>query len=159
MGKIGDLWVKLGLKKDEYSKAGEKGITEPMITYDIYGGKSGTAKNGYSVAWNTYIPKRATQCKNFGTSNNYERLVNSGKQAFTDSSTMIGANGEWTASGTAAAKCKLDSPNISIATSVGVIATDKGYDLTFGAGADIFRKREMIVRNNKTYIIKWYELY
>ena len=142
------------------SQEGEKGITEPLVTYNIYGTDATDEKaNAYSIAWNTYIPKKATECKNFGTSNNYERLVNSGKQAFTDSSTMIGANGEWTASGTAAAKCKLDSPNISIATSVGVIATDKGYDLTFGAGADIFRKREMIVRNNKTYIIKWYELY
>ena len=46
-----------------------------MITYDIYGGKSGTDKNSYSVAWNTYIPKRATQCRSFGTSSNYENAV------------------------------------------------------------------------------------
>ena len=140
------------------SQEGEKGITEPLITYNIYGTQANDDKaNAYSLAWNTYIPKKATECKNFGTSNNYERLVNSGKQAFT-SLVMTGSNGEWTASGDAS-KCKLDSQNISIATSVGVIATDKGYDLTFGAGADIFRKREMIVKNNKTYIIKWYELY
>ena len=140
------------------SQEGEKGITEPLITYNIYGTQANDEKaNAYSIAWNTYIPKKATECKNFGTSNNYERLVNSGKQAFTNL-VMTGANGEWTASGDAS-NCQLDSQNISIATSVGVVATDKGYDLTFGAGADIFRKREMIVKNNKTYIIKWYELY
>ena len=137
---------------------GEKGITEPLITYNIYGTKSNDEKaNAYSIAWNTYIPKKATECKNFGTSSNYERIINNGKQAFTEL-TMTGSNGEWTSS-RAGSECKLDNPNLSLATSVGIIATDKGYDLTFGAGADIFRKREMTVKLNKTYIIKWYELY
>ena len=137
---------------------GEKGITEPLITYNIYGGDaSDENSNAYSIAWNTYIPKKATACKNFGTSSSYERLIGNGKQAFKNLS-MTGANGEWS-SARAGSECSLDTPNISLATGVGVIATDEGYDLTFGAGADIFRKRDMTVKNNKTYIIKWYELY
>ena len=158
----GDLFKSRGWLVDFDPKnleTGEKGITEPLVTYNIYGTQSAENEkaNAYTIAWNTYIPKKATDCKNFGTSNNYERLINTGKQAFSDTS-MLGTNGEWTAS-KATQKCELDSPEISIATSVGVIATDKGYDLTFGAGADIFRKREMVVKMNKTYLIKWYELY
>ena len=138
-------------------KAGEKGITEPIITYDVYGSKTGNAKNGYSIAWNTYIPKKVTQCRSFGTSNNYERLVPDGSQALKTADGNVGANGtrgEWDP-----AKCSTVSSDISIATGVGVVATDKGYDLTFGAGADIFRKREINVQTNSTHIIKWYELY
>ena len=136
---------------------GEKGITEPLITYNIYGGNtSDENSNAYSIAWNTYIPKKATSCKSFGTSSNYERLIGNGKQAFKELS-LTGANGEWN-SARAGSECT-DTPNISLATGVGVIATEDGYDLTFGAGADIFRKRSMTVKNNKTYIIKWYELY
>lgn len=144
-------------QKAEYSKAGEKGITEPMITYDIYGGKSGTAKNSYTVAWNTYIPKRATQCKNFGTSSNYERMLLDGSQGLIMPTGLSGANGsrgEWDPS-----KCSFDQKDISIATGVGIIASKDGYDLTFGAGADIFRKPELTVKTNSTHIIKWYELY
>ena len=139
-------------------KAGEKGITEPLITYDIFGGKQSIAKNSYSLAWNTYIPKKATSCKNFGTSNNYERLILDGTQAFAVGQNSVeasGVRGEWDPS-----LCSnLASKEISLATGVGVIATDTGYDLTFGAGADIYRKREMDVRANSTHIIKWYELY
>ena len=144
-------------QKDEYSKAGEKGITEPMITYDIYGGKSGTAKNSYTVAWNTYIPKRATQCKNFGTSSNYERMLLDGSQGLIMPTGLSGANGsrgEWDP-----AKCSFQNSDISIATGVGIVASKDGYDLTFGAGADIFRKPELTVKTNSTHIIKWYELY
>ena len=144
-------------QKEEYSKAGEKGITEPMITYDIYGGKSGTAKNSYSVAWNTYIPKRATQCKNFGTSSNYERMLLDGSQGLIMPTGLSGANGtrgEWDP-----AKCSFEHSDISIATGVGIVASKDGYDLTFGAGADIFRKPELTVKTNSTHIIKWYELY
>lgn len=144
-------------QKEEYSKAGEKGITEPMITYDIYGGKTGTAKNSYSVAWNTYIPKRVTQCKNFGTSSNYERMLLDGSQGLLMPTGLSGANGtrgEWDP-----AKCSFERSDISIATGVGIIASKDGYDLTFGAGADIFRKPELMVKTNSTHIIKWYELY
>jgi len=137
---------------------GEKGITEPLITYNIYGGDSSDENsNAYTIAWNTYIPKKATQCKSFGTSSNYERVINNGKQAF-QNLTMTGANGEWSTEN-ASSECNLDTDNISLATGVGIIATENGYDLTFGAGAEIFRKPAMTVKNNKTYIIKWYELY
>ena len=71
---------------------------------------------------------------------------------------MTGANGEWSTEN-ASSECNLDTDNISLATGVGIIATENGYDLTFGAGAEIFRKPAMTVKNNKTYIIKWYELY
>ena len=145
-------------QKVDYSKAGEKGITEPLITYDIYGGKSGVAKNSYTVAWNTYIPKRATQCRNFGTSSNYERMLLDGSQGLVVATTgLSGANGtrgEWDP-----AKCSFEHSDISLATGVGVVASQDGYDLTFGAGADIFRKKELTVKTNSTHIIKWYELY
>lgn len=144
-------------QKAEYEKAGEKGITEPMITYDIYGGKSGTAKNSYTVAWNTYIPKRATQCKNFGTSSNYERMLLDGSQGLIMPTGLSGANGsrgEWDPS-----KCSFQNQDISLATGVSIVASKDGYDLTFGAGADIFRKPELTVKTNSTHIIKWYELY
>ena len=144
-------------QKNEYAKAGEKGITEPLITYDIYGGKSGTAKNSYTVAWNTYIPKRETQCRNFGTSSNYERMLLDGSQGLIMPSGLSGANGargEWDPS-----KCSFEHKDISIATGVSIVASKNGYDLTFGAGADIFRKPELTVKTNSTHIIKWYELY
>jgi Tfp pilus assembly protein, tip-associated adhesin PilY1 len=138
---------------------GEKGITEPMVVYDVYGSKADAAsgKNGYSLAWNTYIPKKTTECKNFGTSFNYERLVIDGSQA--QSLTNMTANdavGEWDPSN---CQANSNSQGISIATAVGVVATKSGYDLTFGAGADIYRKTEISVLTSKTRIIKWYELY
>ena len=145
-------------EREAYSKAGEKGITEPMITYDIYGGKSGTDKNSYSVAWNTYIPKRATQCRSFGTSSNYERMLLDGSQGLKmpdgSTSNALGSRGEWDPS-----KCSFDNKDISIATGVGIVASQDGYDLVFGAGADVFRKKELTVKANSTHIIKWYELY
>ena len=146
-------------EREAYSKSGEKGITEPMVTYDIYGGKSGTDKNSYSVAWNTYIPKRATQCRSFGTSSNYERMVLDGSQGLkmpdgSTSSALGSTRGEWDPS-----KCSFDNKDISIATGVGIVASKDGYDLVFGAGADVFRKKELTVKANSTHIIKWYELY
>ena len=144
---------------------GEKGITEPLIVYDIYGDSSSdtaesmSTSNSYSIAWNTFIPMKSTECKTFGTSSNYERFIPDGAQAFKDNS-LLGANGEWSVSNDASGNCiDSDSPNISLATGVGIVATDTGYDLTFGAGADIFRKEKLSVKRNKTYIIKWYELY
>ena len=139
---------------------GEKGITEPLIVYDIYGGGStAESTNSYSIAWNTYIPDDDDDCVTFGTSSNYERYVPDGAQAFKDT-TMTGARGEWTVSEDSSGKCiDGDNKNISLATSVGIIATKDGYDLTFGAGADIFRKEKLTVKKNSTYIIKWYELY
>ena len=137
---------------------GEKGITEPLIVYDIYGGSDPTTSNSYSIAWNTYIPMKATECKTFGTSSNYERYIPDGAQAFKNTS-LSGANGEWSVANDTTGQCVSDSSNISLATSVGIIATDNGYDLTFGAGSDIFRKEKLNVVKNKTYIIKWYELY
>ena len=137
---------------------GEKGITEPMLVYDFYGSKNNedSGKNGYSLAWNTYIPQKTTECKNFGTSFNYERLVIDGSQAQSLSGmTANTAVGEWNP-----ANCDATSEQgISLATAVGIIATDKGYDLTFGAGADIYRKEEISVLISSTRIIKWYELY
>ena len=138
---------------------GEKGITEPLIVYDIYGGSSdNTDSNSYSIAWNTYTPSPVTQCKTFGTSSNYQRYVLDGDQFFTDTS-MTGSRGEWTVSADTEGKCKSGDKNISLATGVGIIASEDGYDLTFGAGADIFRKKQLTVKTNNTYIIKWYELY
>ena len=137
---------------------GEKGITEPLIVYDIYGSKDAATSNSYSIAWNTYIPMKATECKTFGTSSNYERYVPDGAQAFKDTS-LTGNNGEWSVSQDTSGKCISDSSSISLATGVGIIATDEGFDLTFGAGADIFRKEQLTVKRNSTYIIKWYELY
>ena len=139
---------------------GEKGITEPLVVYDIYGGKSEDS-NSYTIAWNTFTPMKLTECRSFGTSSNYERYVLDGNQHFTDTS-MTGSNGEWTVSADTDNKCLTDpskAKNISLATGVGIIASDSGYDLTFGAGADIFRKEILTVKDNKTYIIKWYELY
>lgn len=138
---------------------GEKGITDPMLVYDVYGSKTdaSSGKNGYSLAWNTYIPKKVTECKNFGTSFNYERLVIDGSQALSLTDiTGSTAVGEWNP-----ANCQnyTSSQGISIATAVGVIATSDGYDLTFGAGADIYRKEEINVVISTTRIIKWYELY
>ena len=139
---------------------GEKGITEPLVVYDIYGGKAEDS-NSYSIAWNTFTPMKLTECRSFGTSSNYERYMLDGNQFFQDTN-MTGSNGEWTVSADADSKCLTDSSkakNISLATGVGIIASDTGYDLTFGAGADIFRKKQLTVKMNKTYIIKWYELY
>lgn len=138
---------------------GEKGITEPMLVYDFYGSKPDAAsgKNGYSLAWNTYIPKDITMCKNFGTSYNYDRLVIDGSQALSlTSMTSSTALGEWNP-----ANCNTGSSSqgASLATSVGVIATKDGFDLTFGAGAEIYRKKEISVLISTTRIIKWYELY
>jgi hypothetical protein len=148
--------IDFGLAEDA---RGEKGITDPMLVYDLYGSKvdAQSGKNGYSLAWNTYVPKKVTECKNFGTSFNYERLVIDGSQAL--SLTGITGNtavGEWNP-----ANCQnyTSSQGISIATAVGVVATNDGYDLTFGAGADIYRKKEISVLISKTRIIKWYELY
>ena len=139
---------------------GEKGITEPLIVYDIYGSGNSALSHGYSVAWNTYIPKDMTQCKSFGTSSNYERYLPDGNQAFEDLS-VIGTNGEWTFSEDSAKKCIDNSEYLSLATGVGIVKNeDSGsYDLTFGAGANIFRKEKLTVLKNATYIIKWYELY
>lgn len=140
---------------------GEKGITEPLIVYDIYGSSDKTASNSYSIAWNTYIPMKTTECKTFGTSSNYERYIPDGAQAFQDitGTSLLGANGEWSVSNDTSGKCVSNANNISLATGVGIIATDDGYDLTFGAGSDIFRKEKLTVKKNWTYIIKWYELY
>ena len=66
--------------------------------------------------------------------------------------------GEWTIS-TDSTQCQTDTGNLSLATSVGIVATDDGYSLAFGAGAEIFMKPKLNVVKNKTYIIKWYELY
>ena len=149
-----------GWQVDFNKDNGEKGITEPLIVYDIYGGGNDAEgmSNSYTIAWNTYIPMKSTECKTFGTSSNYERFMPDGAQAFTDTS-LSGANGEWSVTNDTTGKCISDSSNISLATSVGIIATDEGYDLTFGAGADIFRKEKLTVKKNSTYIIKWYELY
>lgn len=141
------------------STQGEKGITEPMLVYDLYGSKANaeSGKNGYTLAWNTYIPKDITLCKSFGTSFNYDRLLIDGSQALSPTGmTTSSAVGEWNP-----ANCdtSTSSQGISLATGVGVIATDTGYDLTFGAGADIYRKKEISVLISKTRIIKWYELY
>ena len=140
---------------------GEKGITEPLIVYDIYGSSNSALSRSYSIAWNTYIPKDMTQCKSFGTSSNYERYVPDGSQAFEDLS-VIGTNGEWTFSTEdSAKKCIDNSEYLSLATGVGIVSNKEtgSYDLTFGAGANIFRKEKLSVLKNATYIIKWYELY
>jgi len=143
---------------------GEKGITEPLIVYDIYSSSSGSSSdsvntaNSYSVAWNTYIPMNATKCKTFGTSSNYERFIPDGGQVFQNLS-MTGGNGEWTLAADESGECVSQEANLSLATAVGIVATDEGYDLTFGAGAEIFRKQKLTVKKNSTYIIKWYELY
>ena len=139
---------------------GEKGITEPLVVYDIFGGKAEDS-NSYTIAWNTFTPMKLTECRSFGSSSSYERYILDGEQYFTDT-TMTGSNGEWSVSADEDNKCITDTSkakNISLATGVGVIASDNGYDLTFGAGADIFRKTQLQVKTNKTYIIKWYELY
>ena len=140
---------------------GEKGITEPLIVYDIYGSSNSALSRSYSIAWNTYITKDMTQCKSFGTSSNYERYVPDGSQAFEDLS-VIGTNGEWTFSTEdSAKKCIDNSEYLSLATGVGIVSNKEtgSYDLTFGAGANIFRKEKLSVLKNATYIIKWYELY
>lgn len=129
----------------------EKGITNPLIIYDVYGSKMGDAKNNYSLSWNTYVPKALTDCKNFGTSKNYQKLLVDGKQD--QSGVESNINGAWDP-----AKC-FSGEEISLATSVGVVATSDGYSLTFGAGADIFMKEELKVNTNIIKIIKWYELY
>jgi len=139
---------------------GEKGITEPLVVYDIYGGKAEDS-NSYTIAWNTFTPMKLSECRSFGSSSNYERYILDGNQYFTDTN-MTGNNGEWTVSADKDNKCITDATkakNISLATGVGIIASKDGYDLTFGAGADIFRKEHLTVKMNKTYIIKWYELY
>ena len=135
----------------------EKGITAPLITYDFYGSKKGRAKNSYTVAWNTYIPHEARSCTNLGSSVNYERMFVTGENAFTDASgNEIEGMASWTSE-----SCTQESNqgDLSLATSVGVIATKEGYDLTFGAGADIYRKKEIQVVYRPANIIKWYELY
>ncbi|MBO4705686.1 MAG: hypothetical protein J5647_08140 [Spirochaetaceae bacterium] len=136
-------------------KAGEKGITEPLVVYDVYGSKQSeeSGKNGYALAWNTYVPKAVTECKSFGTSFNYERLLIDGSQGLeqVDDSGV----GNWNP----AACSGTSSQGISLATGVGVVATKDGYDLTFGAGAEIYRKKEISVLVSTTRIIKWYELY
>lgn len=135
----------------------EKGITAPLITYDVYGSKKGRAKNNYTIAWNTYVPHEARSCTNLGSSVNYERMLVTGENAFTDKSgNEIENLQSWTSEYCNNAGNKGD---LSLATSVGVVATSDGYDLTFGAGADIYRKKEISVVYNPANIIKWYELY
>ena len=153
--------ITFGSKSQKVDSSGEKGITNPLLVYDVYGSKSDAAsgKNGYSMAWTTYIPKKTTECKNFGTSYNYERLVIDGSQAQSLTTGMTAnssAVGEWNP-----ANCTNSSSDqgASVATAVGVVATDKGYDLTYGAGAEIYRKQEISVVVSSTRIIKWYELY
>ena len=145
-----------------FADNGEKGITEPLIVYDIYNSGSADSSfnsaNSYSIAWNTYIPMKATKCKTFGTSSNYERYIPDGSQVFTNTE-MTGENGEWTLAADNSGQCVSEEANLSLATSVGIVATEDGYDLTFGAGAEIFRKQKLTVKRNSTYIIKWYELY
>ena len=147
---------KRGWQVDFGKTSGEKGITEPLIVYDIYGTKDSATSHSYTIAWNTYTPMEATACKTFGTSSNYERFINDGAQAFKNLA-MTSTNGEWNIAGSDGSCVKAD--NLSLATGVGIVATDNGYDLTFGAGADIFRKEHLTVKMNATYMIKWYELY
>ena len=135
---------------------GEKGITAPLITFDVYGSKKGRAKNSYSLAWNTYLPHEARSCTNYGSSVSYERMLVTGENAFTDVSGNEIAAQSWTSD---SCENEGNKGEISLATSVGVIATEEGYDLTFGAGADIYRKKEISVVYNPADIIKWYELY
>ncbi|MBP5406737.1 hypothetical protein J6Z19_06280 [bacterium] len=133
---------------------GEKGITEPMILYDLYGSNGSSDTYDYSLAWNTYVPKKSTDCMNFGTSFNYDRHVVDGSNILklTEMSSTVG---EWDPS-----KCKDSSTQgISVATAVGVVATSEGYDLAFGAGADIYRKPGITVVISTTRVLKWYELY
>jgi len=115
----------------------EKGVTDPLVIFDMY------QNNDYRISWNTYVPNQLVDCKNFGTSRNYEKILVDG-QNIVD---------KWDPSDA----CGMEE--ISIATSVGVIATDTGYDLTFGSGHQVFTKKQIIVQPNVTNIIKWYELY
>ena len=47
MGKIGDLWVRLGLKKDEYTK----GMNEAKKENDVFGASLGKMKAGALAVW------------------------------------------------------------------------------------------------------------
>lgn len=126
-----------GWKYPFLSPRTEKGVTDPLIVFDMY------ENNDYRLAWNTYVPNELVDCKNFGTSRNYEKILVDG-QNIVD---------KWDPSDA----CGMEE--ISIATSVGMIATATGYDMTFGAGHQIFKKPQITIQANVTNIIKWYELY
>jgi len=143
-GEVG--WQKAFLSPDKIT---EKGISAPLMYYDRF------EDNTYSLAWNTYIPNKITDCRDFGTSRNYIRNLGDG------SAPLVGANAAIYESGDGywdpTEECGWD--NISIATDVSVVATSEGEDLTFSAGDDIFKKPGPRLVENPANIIKWYELY
>lgn len=115
----------------------EKGITAPLILKDVVSGGE------IDLMWTTYEPAPFEECRNFGTSFSYDKQLVDGKN--------IDQKADFS-------MCS-DTGQVSLATSIGVIQTAEGYEATFSAGHEIFKKKKLTIVPNVTNIIKWYELY